>query len=65
MLQHLDQLKLTSDSWVLDYGCGVGRLAKVMIEHYGCRVVGVDISSVDVQHGSHLCAERQVRVLLC
>ena len=44
MLQYLDQLKLTRDSWVLDYGCGVGRLAKVMIEHYGCRVVGVDIS---------------------
>lgn len=44
MLQYLDQLKLTRDSWVLDYGCGIGRLSKVMIEHYGCRVVGVDIS---------------------
>ena len=29
---------------VLDYGCGVGRLAKAMIEASGCGVVGVDIS---------------------
>ena len=30
---------------VLDYGCGVGRLAKAMIEAFGCRVIGVDISA--------------------
>jgi SAM-dependent methyltransferase len=29
---------------VLDYGCGVGRLAKAMIETSGCSVIGVDIS---------------------
>jgi SAM-dependent methyltransferase len=31
-------------SVLLDYGCGIGRLAKAMIERYGCTVVGVDIS---------------------
>ncbi len=33
------------DSVVLDYGCGVGRLAKAMIEATGCAVIGVDISA--------------------
>jgi 2-polyprenyl-3-methyl-5-hydroxy-6-metoxy-1,4-benzoquinol methylase len=35
-------LKPKSD--VLDYGCGIGRLAKPLIEKHGCRVIGVDIS---------------------
>jgi SAM-dependent methyltransferase len=30
---------------VLDYGCGIGRMAKAMIEVSGCSVVGVDISA--------------------
>jgi SAM-dependent methyltransferase len=29
---------------VLDYGCGIGRLAKPLIEKHRCKVVGVDIS---------------------
>jgi SAM-dependent methyltransferase len=29
---------------VLDYGCGIGRMAKAMIEQFGCNVIGVDIS---------------------
>jgi SAM-dependent methyltransferase len=32
------------DSKVLDYGCGVGRLAKPLIEKLDCTVAGVDIS---------------------
>jgi len=35
---------LRSDMVVLDYGCGIGRMAKPMIEACGCSVVGVDIS---------------------
>lgn len=31
-------------SRVLDYGCGIGRLAKPLIEKLKCEVVGVDIS---------------------
>jgi cyclopropane fatty-acyl-phospholipid synthase-like methyltransferase len=29
---------------VLDYGCGIGRLAKAMIDASGCSVVGLDTS---------------------
>lgn len=36
---------LDRNSCVLDYGCGIGRLAKGLIDRYGCRVVGVDISA--------------------
>jgi SAM-dependent methyltransferase len=32
-------------SLVLDYGCGIGRLAKPLIEMLNCQVVGVDISA--------------------
>ena len=37
-------LKLNEHSLVLDYGCGVGRVAKGLIEHFGCSVIGVDFS---------------------
>lgn len=40
-----DDLQLRSEDVVLDYGCGIGRLSKAIIEKYGCMVVGVDISS--------------------
>ena len=36
---------LDGNSRVLDYGCGIGRLAKGLIDRYGCQVVGVDISA--------------------
>jgi SAM-dependent methyltransferase len=32
------------DSVLLDYGCGIGRVAKPLIERFGCTVVGVDSS---------------------
>jgi SAM-dependent methyltransferase len=35
---------LSIRSVVLDYGCGIGRLAKPIIESHGCEVIGVDIS---------------------
>jgi SAM-dependent methyltransferase len=35
---------LGPDSVVLDFGCGVGRLAKELIKRTGCRVIGADIS---------------------
>lgn len=31
-------------SYVLDFGCGIGRLSKPLIEMWKCSVVGVDIS---------------------
>ena len=41
----MSKLNLTEDSVVIDYGCGIGRLSKALIERYGCRVIGVDIST--------------------
>ncbi len=32
------------NSFILDYGCGIGRLSKEIVERYNCFVVGVDIS---------------------
>ena len=38
------ELALGPDHCVLDFGCGIGRIAKALIDRHGCRVVGVDIS---------------------
>lgn len=47
--QHLVEMigeafKLNEQSVVLDYGCGIGRMSKALIERFGCTVIGVDIS---------------------
>jgi cyclopropane fatty-acyl-phospholipid synthase-like methyltransferase len=41
---------LNKDSLVLDYGCGVGRISKMIIDDIGCRIAGVDISAVSYTH---------------
>lgn len=40
----MKHLGLTKESVLLDYGCGVGRMAKPLIDATQCRVIGVDIS---------------------
>jgi SAM-dependent methyltransferase len=39
------QLAVSPASMLLDYGCGIGRLAKELVERQGCSVLGVDISA--------------------
>lgn len=39
-----DLLRPQRHGLYLDYGCGIGRLAKPLIEHFDCRILGVDIS---------------------
>lgn len=52
-------LELTPNSVVLDYGCGIGRLAKGLIERYGCRVIGADISpNMRAFAANHVASER-------
>jgi SAM-dependent methyltransferase len=38
------QVELDSSTLLLDYGCGIGRVAKELLGRCGCSVVGVDIS---------------------
>jgi SAM-dependent methyltransferase len=38
------RLAPTADSVILDYGCGIGRIARELIRDSGCTVIGVDIS---------------------
>ncbi len=40
----LDRFPLTDRHVVIDFGCGLGRMAKVLIERTRCWVVGVDMS---------------------
>ena len=37
-------MTLTPDTVLIDYGCGIGRVAKELIARHGCRVIGIDIS---------------------
>jgi SAM-dependent methyltransferase len=37
-------LGITSASMILDYGCGIGRISRALIERFQCRMVGIDIS---------------------
>lgn len=37
-------LRIGPQSHVVDYGCGIGRMSKALIERTGCRGTGVDIS---------------------
>ncbi|MEX0677014.1 MAG: class I SAM-dependent methyltransferase [Pirellulales bacterium] len=35
---------IEAESWVLDYGCGTGRISKGLVEKHGCHAVGIDAS---------------------
>lgn len=45
LVQHIGGiLQLSAESVVMDYGCGIGRLAKALMETYQCQIIGVDQS---------------------
>lgn len=47
------------DHTILDFGCGIGRLSKALIEQHGCRVIGVDISaSMRAMAADYVASER-------
>lgn len=49
----------TETSVLLDYGCGIGRLAKELIAHTGCTVLGIDIRlEMRVLANSYVDSER-------
>jgi SAM-dependent methyltransferase len=37
-------IEINADTILVDYGCGIGRMAKELIARHGCSVIGVDIS---------------------
>lgn len=41
----VDHLAIRAHHRVLDYGCGIGRIAKALIGQAGCTVLGVDTSA--------------------
>src|SRR3974390_1960243 len=45
VLMKIIERHIRRDSWVLDYGCGIGRLAKPLVENLNCTVIGVDFSA--------------------
>jgi SAM-dependent methyltransferase len=56
-------LGLQADTVVLDYGCGIGRMSKAMIEASGCSVVGVDTSpAMRRLAGEYVTSDRFVAV---
>ena len=40
----IKELKIEKEQIVLDFGCGIGRIAKELIDKTSCKVIGIDIS---------------------
>jgi tetratricopeptide (TPR) repeat protein/ADP-heptose:LPS heptosyltransferase len=47
-----NKISLTSESVIVDFGCGIGRLSREIIEKFGAKVVGVDISAQMREHAT-------------
>lgn len=53
------RLAIGPETCVLDYGCGIGRIAKGLIDRCGCRVIGIDASRAMREHApSYVLSER-------
>lgn len=50
----IETLKLFSsineDSVILDWGCGIGRVSKLLIDTFGCKVVGIDMEPKMIEY---------------
>ena len=53
-------LKLTSESVVLEIGCGSGAYAVHLAEEVGCKIVGVDANESGITNANRLAAERRL-----
>ena len=54
-----NQMVINGDSIIVDYGCGVGRIARELIRRHKCHVIGVDISaSMRALAASYVNSER-------
>lgn len=59
------KLDIRESDRVLDLGCGFGSFARFAAEHYGCSVVGVNLSSVQVAYARQFCAGLPVEIHHC
>src|ERR1700678_1035685 len=62
-------LALTSDSSVLEIGCGSGAYALHIAQEFGCHILGVDINDLGIHTANQLAVsagmEHQVRFEVC
>jgi cyclopropane-fatty-acyl-phospholipid synthase len=49
------KLMLSSNDKVLDIGCGYGGFARFAAERYGCEVIGISPSKVQIQYAHKFC----------
>ncbi len=59
------KIKIQPTDHILDLGCGWGSFAKFAAENYGCKVVGVNISSEQVRYARESCTHLPVTFHLC
>src|SRR5262249_52605780 len=59
----IEAMKPTAEDVLLDFGCGIGRVAKELIGRTGCRVVGVDISADMRRHALDYVASDRFSVM--
>jgi 2-polyprenyl-3-methyl-5-hydroxy-6-metoxy-1,4-benzoquinol methylase len=59
----VEAMRPTQDDVLLDFGCGIGRLAKELIGRTGCRIVGVDISAPMRRHAIEYVASDRFSVM--
>jgi SAM-dependent methyltransferase len=50
-------LQLTSNSKVLEIGCGSGAYALHLAKSIGCEIVGLDLNALGIQNANHLARE--------
>ncbi|MDJ0942569.1 MAG: methyltransferase domain-containing protein [Kiloniellales bacterium] len=51
----LSQLPLDAEGEVLDVGCGLGGASRFTASRFGCRVIGIDLTTEYVETGRTLC----------
>lgn len=57
------EILITENDTLLDYGCGIGRVAKALIERFRCRVIGVDISQSMRRMAAEYVASEKFRAI--
>jgi len=59
----MEAMRPTRDDVLLDFGCGIGRLAKELIGRTACRIVGVDISAAMRRYATEYVASGRFSVI--